>query len=319
MLTGEQATALLLGLRRCWDIPLQAEITMESNPNSLTREKLASYKKAGVNRLSIGIQSFDDNILKSIGRLHDKKTAIEAVTMANDAGFENVSVDLIFGLPGQSLEQWSETLQTAIALKPQHLSLYTLQMEEGTPLYEAYKQEKLPLLDLDVDRACYRHAVELLGEHGYHQYEISNFSLDGYECAHNLKYWSMGEFLGLGLNASSYMDGARWQNLADMDEWHSALAKGMAPTERTTIKNDSNQDEMGIFLFTGLRKTDGISLSDFRQRFGLPVFEAYGHCLEQLENYKEQGLLDWSEAENGRLWITRKGIDCSNDIMSEFV
>jgi oxygen-independent coproporphyrinogen-3 oxidase len=319
LLSGEQAITLLEGLRQHWDVSQQAEITMESNPNSLTREKLHAYKKAGVNRLSIGIQSFDDNILKSIGRLHDKSTAMEAVSMAKDAGLENVSVDLIFGLPGQSLAQWTDTLQTAVSLNPEHLSVYTLQMEEGTPLYEAYKEEKLPLLDLEVDRACYRHAVKFLDRHGYHQYEISNFSLDGYECAHNLKYWSMDEFLGLGLIASSYMDGVRWQNLADMDEWHAAISEGVSPTDRTTVKKDNKQDEMGIFLFTGLRKTVGISLSEFRQRFGLSVFEAYGHCLKQLKTYKEQGLLDWSDAENGRLWITRKGIDCSNDIMSEFV
>jgi oxygen-independent coproporphyrinogen III oxidase len=319
LISGDDMAVLLQGLRNTWPMADTVEITMESNPNSLTVENLHGYLLAGINRLSIGIQSFDDGILTELGRLHDAKCAVNAVNLAKSCGFENINIDLMFGLPGQTLLQWQETLNCAITLAPTHLSIYTLQIEEGTKMYQDYKTELLPKVDLDVDRGCYHYAINLLKDYGYLQYEISNFSKDGFQCKHNLKYWSMDEFVGLGLNASSYMEGERWRNLSEMDQWVDQIKKLQIPYDCKSQQKETLQDAMGTFLFTGLRKTEGISFEEFKTRYGLDFFQVFGDRLELLEQYRNQGLLDWSAPELGRIWITESGIDCSNEIMSEFV
>lgn len=319
LVNGIDMITLLEGIQQSWAIAKNAEITMESNPNSLTSEHLKAYLKAGVNRLSIGVQSFNDRILVGIGRLHDSQTAIKAYYMAKDAGFTDINLDLIFGLPGQTLQEWKESLSIAVSLEPTHLSLYTLQIEEGTKLYDDYKSAKLPLIDDSNDRACYHYAIDFLRQHGYHQYEISNFAKDGYTCKHNIKYWSLGDYLGLGLNASSYVDGLRWRNLSVLESWTAQLQVGVLPMDTTTLQSDSLRDSMGIFVFTGLRRTEGISFSEFAQRFGIDFFQAYANTIRQLNRYRKQGWLDWSETKAGRLWITETGIDYSNEIMAEFV
>jgi oxygen-independent coproporphyrinogen III oxidase len=319
LISSNDIAVLMKGLRKTWPIADTVEITMESNPNSLNEENLRGYHLAGVNRLSIGVQSFDDQLLVGLGRLHDGNCAKNAVQIAKDSGFENINLDLMFGLPGQTFVQWQETLNVALSLAPNHLSLYTLQIEEGTKLYQDYKAGILPTVDLDVDRACYHHAIEILKLNGYVQYEISNFSKYGHTCKHNLKYWSMDEFVGLGLNASSYVDGKRWRNLSEMDQWAEQIKKNQSPIDFKSQHIESLKDAMGTFLFTGLRKTEGISFKEFKTRYDLDFFQVYEDRLEQLEQYRKQGLLDWSDPEMGRLWITELGIDCSNDIMSEFV
>lgn len=319
LIDGTTMKKLLDGLRQRWTMSDGTEITIEANPNSLTTKNLLAYRDAGINRLSIGVQSFDDRILSQIGRLHDAHGAKKAISMAKEAGFENINLDLMFGLPGQTLQQWKATLQTAVSLKPTHLSLYTLQIEEGTKLYLDYKAEKLPLMDSAVDRACYHYAIDFLVKQGYKQYEISNFAMDGYQCKHNMKYWSMGNFLGLGLKASSYMEGERWANLSDLDQWTAEISKRRLPVDKNSVQHDTIKDAMGIYLFTGLRKTKGISFSAFRRRFGMDFFEAYAENLEQLCQYRREGRLDWTETPEGSLWITEFGMDHSNEIMSEFV
>ncbi len=319
ILNGNDMSILLEGIRDVWPITNDSEITMEANPNTLTADNLHMYRKAGVNRISIGIQSFDDNILAAIGRLHDAKSAKNAIYLAKEAGFNNISLDLMFGLPGQTLPQWKETLQTAVSLSPNHLSLYTLQIEEGTALYNDYKSEKLPLVNVEVDRACYHYAIEFLKHHGYEQYEISNFAKVGYECKHNIKYWSFEEFLGIGLNASSYINKKRWRNLSELELWSSQIKNETLPINTTTLRQDSLKDAIGIFLFTGLRKTQGISFEEFSHCFGQDFFQIFNSNMDQLNRYRAQGLLDWSDPKTGRLWITETGVDKSNEIMSEFV
>lgn len=258
-------------------------------------------------------------MLKQLGRLHDAKSAQEAVFMARNEGFENINLDLMFGLPGQSMKQWMRTLKMAISLEPTHLSLYTLQIEEGTKLYQDYRSEKIPLVDVELDRKCYHEAIEFLKDNGFDQYEISNFSKPGYECKHNIKYWSMDNYLGLGLNASSYINGYRWKNYSSMEQWTAAMKDNRPPIENESIKMDSRRDEMGIFIFTGLRKTQGISLIEFKNRFGLDFFQAFLENIEHLLTYRSKGLLDWTDQKGGRLWLTQAGIDYSNEILSEFV
>lgn len=319
LIDGNDMKTLLDGIRQRLTVLEQVEITMESNPNSLAPENLSSYREAGVNRLSIGVQSFDDGILSQIGRLHDAKRAMDAVSMARDAGFENISLDLMFGLPGQTLEQWRATLETAISLSPKHLSLYSLQIEEGTPLYRDYKAGKVPVIDSGIDRTCYHLAIDLLKKYGYAQYEISNFALDGFECRHNIKYWSMQNFLGLGLNASSYVNGNRWTNLSNLNQWTKEIGQNQLPVDPTKMLQDSFREAMGIFLFTGLRKTTGISFLEFSGRFGIDFFQAYGNIVNQLDQYRMKGWLDWTDPTAGSLWITENGFDHSNEIMAEFV
>lgn len=319
LIDGFGMRTLLDGIRTDWTVSNEIEITMESNPNSLTVENLSIYMEAGINRLSIGVQSFDDSVLSQIGRIHDSKCAMNSVSIAKEAGFKNINLDLMFGLPGQTLQQWEETLHTAISLEPTHLSLYTLQIEEGTTLYQEYKTDKLPLVDESLDRACYHQAIELLKQYGYHRYEISNFAQEGYECRHNLKYWSMGNYIGMGLGASSHMDGLRWKNISNIEAWTAQIRRQILPVEQNSLKGDTYKDEMGIFLFTGLRKTEGVSLLEFRNRFGIDFFKAYEGCMDQITRYRENGLLDWSNPSTGKLWLTENGIDHSNEIMSEFV
>jgi oxygen-independent coproporphyrinogen-3 oxidase len=319
LISGNDMSNLLEGIRDHWPISNASEITMEANPNSLTAEKLHAYRKAGINRISIGVQSFNDSILSGIGRLHDAKCAENAVYLAKEVGFQNINLDLMFGLPGQSLQQWKESLQTAVSLEPTHLSLYTLQIEEGTKLYQDYKSEKLPLVKLEVDRACYHYAIEFLKHHGYAQYEISNFAKVGYECIHNIKYWSFEEFLGIGLNASSYLNEKRWRNLSDLEVWSSGIQNGILPIDPSTWRQDTLKDAVGIFLFTGLRKTQGISFEEFSHRFEQDFFHFFANNMDQLDRYRAQGLLDWSDSKTGSLWITEAGFDNSNEIMSEFV
>ena len=323
LVSGESIKKLLTGIRSHWTVSDDVEITMECNPNSMTPKSLAEYLDAGVNRLSIGIQSFDDALLMQIGRLHDATCAKEAITMAKLAGFENINLDLMFGLPGQTLYQWMQTLRMAISLEPSHLSLYTLQIEEGTKLYQDYRSEKMSAVDVNLDRKCYHDAIEFLKINGFGQYEISNFAKQGYECKHNIKYWSMENYLGLGLNASSHINGIRWKNLSSMELWMKAIQAHQLPMEEESLKSDTQREGMGIFLFTGLRKTQGISLLEFKNRFGIDFFQAFGESIDQLHGYRSRGLLNWTDQQtdqqDGRLWLTQAGIDYSNEIFSEFV
>lgn len=319
LLDGGEINRLLDGIRACWRLNDQAEITMEANPNSLSLKNLSGYLSAGVNRLSIGIQSFDDCILSELGRLHDAECGKASVAMAKQSGFENVNIDLMFGLPGQTMIQWIDSLHQAISLNPSHLSLYTLQLEEGTKFYQDYKVGKLPLVDAVMDRKCYHYAIDLLHQCGYDRYEISNFAKPGYECRHNLKYWSMGYFFGFGLAASSYFQGIRWSNQQNLGQWTDAVNANILPVDKTTVKKDSCQDEMGIFMFTGLRKASGISLLEFEKRFGVGFFQVFSERMERLEGYRRDGLLDWTDSGLGNLWLTDAGVDVSNQIMAEFV
>lgn len=319
LVSGHDIKKMLDDIRNRWVLAADGEITMESNPNSLLEQNLAAYREAGVNRLSIGVQSFDDGLLAQLGRLHDAQCARTSVELARKAGFENINLDLMFGLPNQTERQWMDTLRTAVSLQPEHLSLYTLQIEEGTPLYRDYKAEILPSVDPKLDRACYHEAIRFLKKYGYERYEISNFSKQGRQCKHNLKYWSMDNYLGFGLNASSHMDGTRWTNVSNMEAWENALSGQQLPIAGNHTKIDNAREGMGIFLFTGLRKTQGISFTEFNNRFGMDFFQAYDEILEHLKAYRNDGLLDWSDSSNGNLWLTEAGIDCSNEIMAEFV
>ena len=322
ILEGDDSARIFSALQENFDISDDAEITMEVNPGTVTEEKAASWRKSGVNRLSIGLQSADDRELKMLGRIHTYREFLDTWKIVREAGFENVNVDLISAIPGQNLRSWSETLRKAADLGPEHISAYSLIVEEGTPFYERYgdgsgededKGNHLPPLpDEDTEREIYKATEKILAEYGYHRYEISNYSKTGYECRHNLGYWERKEYLGLGLGASSLISECRFHNTADMGKYlrfYENAGTGICED----IEYLSVEDQMEEFMFLGLRKTAGISVDDFRKAFGREIRAVYG---EQMRKLEEQRLIEYS---GNRVRLTERGIDISNYVFSEFM
>ena len=320
LLPAELMAGLLGVLQGCFTILPEAEITIEANPGTLTMEKLETYLEGGVNRLSIGLQSGDDTELKMLGRIHSYDEFLKSYQRARQAGFTNINVDLMSGLPGQTLLSWRNTLRKIMMLKPEHISAYSLILEEGTPFFERYASrpggESPPHLRSaeyeETDREMYYLTRELLADQGYERYEISNYAKPGYECRHNLGYWTGVEYLGLGLGASSYTHGYRYHNTVDLNEYLS-LDLGQPGIASRDIQELSMEEHMEEFMFLGLRLMQGVSGSEFLSRFGQNMWNVYGTVLEKLT---EQGLL---AVEAPFIRLTDLGIDVSNMVLSEFL
>lgn len=314
LLTGEQMQRIMDALRQSFLFREAVEITMEANPGTVTVEKLRAYQKAGINRLSFGLQSVNNEELKLLGRIHTYEEFLESYEAARNAGFQNINVDLISAIPKQTIRSWEQTLQTIIRLQPEHISAYSLIVEEGTPfakLYgEGYEMEHL-LPTEEEERRMYERTEELLWEAGYHRYEISNYAKEGYECEHNLGYWERKEYLGLGLGASSLIEETRFSNTEVMEEYlqnvknPQLLRKGQEGLDR--------QEQMEEFVFLGLRKMKGIREERFADLFGEDIWNCYG---DNLKRMIQEGLL---EKEEGALRLTRKGIDISNYVFAEIL
>ena len=314
LLSAAQIERMMHSIKACFCLADDAEITCEANPDSLTDDVLREMRRQGVNRLSIGAQSLDDTLLTSLGRIHDRAAFLDAYARAREHGFTNLNIDLMFGIPGQSYKQWMRTLKETAALAPAHLSLYTIQLEEGTPLYEAYKAGHVDLPDFTLDRRMYHDAAAVLKQNGYMQYEISNFAREGYACRHNLKYWTMVPFIGLGPAAASYFDGRRYQNAADLSAW-----KTMVDAEKLAVDGtlpESQSDAMEVFCFTSLRTAAGLDTARFAEQFGQSLEEAYRDDPLPIKAWIRTGLM---REEGTRLILTQAGIDVSNDIMSAFM
>lgn len=300
-------------LRDNFNIMDDAEITIEANPATLSDEKLERYLRKGINRISIGVQSFDNYMLGVLGRIHNKNDAFYAFQRAKKAGFENINLDIMFGVPGQTMKMWKDTVRQCIFLRPTHISLYSLQIEEGTEFYRMiYEDEELEPLPEITDREMYHVALKMMKTAGYEHYEISNGALPGYRSRHNMKYWSYAEYLGLGLGASSFVDGSRFKNCDKMRDYVSAIKQNVAPIDAGSVENYTTREEMGIFVFTGLRKTEGISIEDFRKVFREDFFDVYDRSI--LNKYKGMLIFDGE-----RLYLSEKGMDISNSIMAEFI
>lgn len=319
LLSGDEVASIIGCIRESFAVSPDVEATLEANPGTLDLAKLEGYREAGINRISLGIQSFDDEVLRALGRIHDRRQALEAVELVRKAGFGNLSLDLMFGLPGQSLETWLDTLDKAAGLAPEHLSLYALQLEEETPLYRDYKSERVPQVPPALERRMYHEASAFLQACGYHRYEISNFARPGFACRHNLKYWEMGEFLGAGPGASSYLDGRRWKNMESIKSWQDAIALEILGVDNNTLSLDSIRDRAGIFVFTGLRKAEGIRFADFLREIGQDFETVYPEGRSILEVCEREGLLALETGPRAGFRLTDAGIDRSNEIMSEFV
>ncbi|HAT4307016.1 TPA: oxygen-independent coproporphyrinogen III oxidase [Clostridium perfringens] len=287
------------------------EYSMECNPGNLTEEKLEVMKKYGVNRISMGLQAKQDNLLKGLGRIHNYKTFKENFLLAKKVGFNNINVDLMFGLPNQSLNEWEETLREIISLEPAHISAYSLIIEEGTTFYNLYENDKLKLPTEEEERKMYHLAKEILEENGFNQYEISNYAKEGKECRHNLAYWNMDNWIGVGSASASYINGKRIKNISSVEEYINSInERGEAVEE---IINNSKNDNMEEFMFMGLRKINGIDENEFKKRFGMNINDVYG---EILNKYIDEGLLI---RESGRIFLSEKGIEISNIIMADFL
>ena len=287
------------------------EYSMECNPGNLTEEKLEVMKKYGVNRISMGLQAKQDNLLKGLGRIHNYKTFKENFLLAKKVGFNNINVDLMFGLPNQRLNEWEETLREIISLEPAHISAYSLIIEEGTAFYNLYENDKLKLPTEEEERKMYHLAKKILEENGFNQYEISNYAKEGKECRHNLAYWNMDNWIGVGSASASYIDGKRIKNISSVEKYINSInEKGEAVEE---IINNSKNDNMEEFMFMGLRKINGIDENEFKNRFSMNINDVYG---EILNKYIGEGLLI---RESGRIFLSEKGIEISNIIMADFL
>ncbi|MFR5266008.1 radical SAM family heme chaperone HemW [Clostridium sp.] len=287
------------------------EYTMECNPGNLTKEKLKIMKEYGVNRISMGLQAVQNTLLKSIGRIHNYDEFERNFKEARDFGFNNINVDLIFGLPNQSLENWKESLERIIALNPEHISAYSLIIEEGTAFYKLYEEDKLKIPTEDIEREMYNLAKSKLLEAGYYQYEISNYSKIGLECRHNLAYWNMDSWIGVGSAASSYINNKRLTNTSVVEKYIEGINNDNPIMEEEII--NSLEDNIEEFMFMGLRKIKGISISEFKRRFGKSIEDVYGPLLDKYENAK----LIIRDGDN--LYLSSQGIEWSNQIMAEFL
>lgn len=311
---AEQLAGLLQTVKEQFALAEDAEITVEVNPGTVDRRKLEVYRRAGVNRLSIGLQSADDRELETVGRIHTWEQFREAWQAAAEAGFKNLNVDVMSALPGQTCESFLHTLESVLALRPApaHISAYSLIPEEGTPLMEQIARGRLVLPDEDADREMYRAAKRVLGQAGYRRYEISNYARPGYECRHNCGYWSRRDYLGFGIGAASLMDTVRFKNGSDLQAYLRSPAGC-----REEVQSLSPGEQMEEFLFLGLRMTEGVSAEEFADCFGEEMDFVYG---EVIRRNTADGLLEWRECGNGqRLALTERGLDLANYVMAQFL
>ena len=305
VLPPELIGRLLEGIHRIFNIAPDAEITSEANPGTLDDGKISALLGGGVNRISVGVQSFNDTELKAVGRIHDAKTAYNTVCRLSERGFSNISVDIMTALPGQDMNSIKNTLETAVSLPVAHISAYSLIIEEGTPLEKQYAEGKLTLPDDDADRDIYHFTVDFLREHGFDRYEISNFARRGFECRHNLKYWDCREYIGLGAAAHSYIGNRRFSNSRSVTGYMSCNER-----EETVL---SRADEISEFMIMGLRKFCGVSEAEFKKRFGSGMENIFG---KELRRFTELRLM---EHKNGNYFLTDRGIDVSNSVMCDFI
>lgn len=334
ILNPEDMTRVFSAIREGFDVYSEAEITIEANPGTVTAEGLRAYQEAGINRISLGLQSADDRELQDLGRIHTYDEFLKSFQRVRMAGFDNVNVDLISAIPGQTVESWKNTLKKVTMLKPEHISAYSLIVEEGTPYYDRYgghvemdshhltEKERRRLMalpdlpDENSEREMYYLTRNFLNEQGYERYEISNYSKRGYECRHNIGYWTGTEYLGLGLGASSYLSGCRFHNTSVLREYQSAEFENEESFHKVLRQEFdclTMEEKMEEYMFLGLRLMIGVSAQEFAGNFGQNIWDVYGPVLDKSE---KEGLLEYKA---GNYRLTDRGIDISNYVMSRFL
>ena len=287
------------------------EVTLEANPNSLDAAMLDRLRQAGVNRLSIGIQSFSDSMLRNIGRIHRAREGIKAFESARAAGFDNINLDLMYGLPNQDAAQWEKTLQQAVDLAPEHLSVYELTIEQGTPFAEAASRNTLDLPHEEVTLSMFERAQEVLSGNGYRQYEISNYARHGFECIHNINYWENGSYIGLGSSAVSCFSGVRIKSEENPDRFTQMIDTGLLPFKEAEFLDHCTRFRETVIM--GLRMTEGVSTARLENQFGLTPQRFYGETLNRL--IRQEFMV---ESDN-RLRFTQKGLRLANWVMAQLV
>lgn len=316
LLTPEQIEKIFTTIYHIFSVNENVEITMEMNPGTVDIEKLRAMKAAGVNRLSIGLQSAQNEELKMLGRIHTYEEFLETWKLTEQAGFKNRNIDLMSALPGQTIESYEDTLSKVLALEPEHISAYSLILEEGTVFYDWYEKGKLDrgawkLPSEEEEYAMGELTIQRLAEAGMHRYEISNYAKSGKECRHNLGYWDRVEYLGIGAGSSSLIKGERFDHIRDRKAYIEKIRNGESILiDREILSVESQMEE---FMYLGLRKIEGVSRTDFQNYFGKNVDDVYGEILDKLE---EEQLLEFS---GDRIRLTHRGMDVSNCVLAEFL
>ena len=306
-LKAEAIASIMRTLQEQFFFCEDAEVTIEANPGTVDLEKLTIYRNVGINRLSLGLQSTDAEELKLLGRIHSYEEFLKSYEWAREAGFSNINIDLMFAIPGQTGEAWRQHLYQVAELNPEHISAYSLIIEEGTP----FAEQNLDLPDEDTEYQMYEDTAEILERYGYRQYEISNYAKQGYMCRHNAGYWQHREYLGFGLGTSSLYRGMRFSNTRRMQEY---LKESRNPDQiRKDVTVLSRNERIEEFMFLGLRMTEGISEKKFEENFDVRLMDVYGDILQK---YEETGFMEHIETK----WrLTRKGIHVSNHILADFL
>ncbi len=314
ILSGNQMEQIFQALRKTFDILDTAEITVETNPGTVSACKLTAYRSLGINRLSFGLQSADNTELVRLGRIHTFEEFLESYEMARTCGFQNINVDLISAIPKQTVKQFEQTLEKIATLQPEHVSVYSLIIEEGTPFARLYGEGgslKQDLPSEEEERLMYQKTEEILSAYGYHHYEISNYAKEGMECRHNMGYWERKNYLGMGLGAASLIENVRFCNTDDKKEYIKS-----ANNIQTIRKNEeilTVEEQMEEFIFLGLRKLKGISEQSFQECFQKTIWICYG---DNIKKIMEKGLL---KRQDGYLYLTKRGIDVSNYVFTEIL
>ena len=306
-LKAEAIASIMRTLQEQFFFCEDAEVTIEANPGTVDLEKLTIYRNVGINRLSLGLQSTDAEELKLLGRIHSYEEFLKSYEWAREAGFSNINIDLMFAIPGQTGEAWRQHLYQVAELNPEHISAYSLIIEEGTP----FAEQNLDLPDEDTEYQMYEDTAEILERYGYRQYEISNYAKQGYMCRHNAGYWQRREYLGFGLGASSLYGGMRFSNTHQMQEYLKESRNSDQIRKDVTVLSRNEQIEE--FMFLGLRMTEGISEKKFEENFDVRLMDVHGDILQK---YEETGFMEHIETK----WrLTRKGIHVSNHILADFL
>ncbi|PKM83053.1 MAG: coproporphyrinogen III oxidase [Firmicutes bacterium HGW-Firmicutes-14] len=310
-LTGGQVAGIIDRCRNHFSLAGDVEITVECNPGTVDPEKMDTIRKSGVNRVSIGVQAYQQRLLSGLGRIHTWREVVQAADSCRSAGFDNISFDLIFGIPGQTRNDWQETMDRVLEMSPRHISAYCLKIEPGTPLHREVTTGPVTPCDEDLELEMFWCTVDKLTGCGFKHYEISNFALPGWEARHNLIYWHNEEYLGLGPAAHSMLNGIRFNNVESVELYIKKLNRGELPVSQARVLTVTEQ--MAETVFLGLRLIDGLDPGVFAERFGRTINEVYGDRLEKLV------CLELLEAGENRLKLTKKGLPLANEVFVEFI
>lgn len=311
ILKPDEIESIFEKLNSSFDISEDAEITMECNPGTLDEEKLNAMKKSGVNRLSIGLQAVQNDILEYIGRIHTFEEFEKTYNLVRKCGFDNVNIDLMYNLPNQREKEWMETLEKVVSLNPEHISAYSLILEEGTELCDMYERGEFTLSGDDTDIKMYRYTIDYLKENGYMQYEISNYAKPGKECRHNIIYWKCDNYIGLGAGASGYIGNRRYSNIPEVDEYNETVEAGKLPVLSEEVLTAEEKFEELVFM--GLRMNDGVLYEDFEKISGIDIRKYRKEIIKRL---KKDNLI---ECDENRIKLTQSGREISNKVFLDII